>query len=348
MTDDFYSLLDVPEDASQTEIRAAFRHKVQEYHPDHNDDPRATAQFTALKMSYDTLGDETERKAYDRLGHEEYVSERLDGLPDPDQWPSTGEGEGETDSGGRTSKTSTTSTATSQSSTSSGSGGSAAGANASASTGDATGRRTTTDGGGAATATGASGRTRTGTTRSEPSGFERFLYHDAVQWLVGWNLLYFSVLVYVAGLGAYAVEQESALRSFVDRVSTAGTDPGTIASVLNSREALVPVSEFLLDGVPAASPPAILLAVGIVFYPIVMFVLVTLTRRAPGWRPTYMYVLATLGPALGVLTALAVDQSVFSVAGDLLLFVVVPIGTFLAMLFSAHLRPVIKRRLGVE
>lgn len=86
MTTDFYSLLEVTSDASQEEIKQAFRERVQEYHPDLNDDPRAPAQFTALKKGYDTLSDPVERKAYDRLGHEDYVAKRLEGLPDPEQW----------------------------------------------------------------------------------------------------------------------------------------------------------------------------------------------------------------------------------------------------------------------
>ena len=86
MTDDFYTLLEIPEDASQDQIKRAFREKVRIYHPDHNDDDRAQAQFTALKKAYDTLGDPVERKAYDRLGHRNYVSKRLEGLPSPEKW----------------------------------------------------------------------------------------------------------------------------------------------------------------------------------------------------------------------------------------------------------------------
>jgi len=86
VADDFYALLEVPRDASQEEIRDAFREKVQIYHPDHNDDPRANAQFTALRKAYDTLGDPVERNAYDRIGHLDYVAKRLDGLPDPEKW----------------------------------------------------------------------------------------------------------------------------------------------------------------------------------------------------------------------------------------------------------------------
>jgi len=82
----FYGLLGVSPDAEPGEIRRAFRRRVREYHPDLNDDPRAPAQFTTLKRAYDTLASPKERDVYDRLGHEEYVSERISGLPSVDSW----------------------------------------------------------------------------------------------------------------------------------------------------------------------------------------------------------------------------------------------------------------------
>ncbi|TYL38838.1 molecular chaperone DnaJ [Natronococcus pandeyae] len=88
MTEDFYDLLEISSDASQDEIKDAYREQVRVYHPDHNDDSRARAQFTAIKKAYDILGDPVERKAYDRLGHETYVAKRTSGLPSPDVWRS--------------------------------------------------------------------------------------------------------------------------------------------------------------------------------------------------------------------------------------------------------------------
>lgn len=96
MTEDFYDLLEVSEDASQDDIKRAFREQVRVYHPDLNDDDRAQAQFTALKKAYDILGDPVERRAYDRLGHEDYVAKRTKGLPSPDVWKtSTDEADGD-------------------------------------------------------------------------------------------------------------------------------------------------------------------------------------------------------------------------------------------------------------
>ncbi|MFC7215934.1 J domain-containing protein [Saliphagus sp. GCM10025334] len=99
MTDDidFYDLLDISSDASQDDVKQAFREQVRVYHPDLNDDDRAQAQFTALKKAYDILGDPVERQAYDRLGHEDYVAKRTSGLPSPDLWKSATDADTDTD-----------------------------------------------------------------------------------------------------------------------------------------------------------------------------------------------------------------------------------------------------------
>ena len=116
MTRDFYELLGVDEDASKDEIRDAFRDMVQEYHPDRNDDPRATAQFTIIKKAYDTLKDPNERQSYDRLGHTNYVAKRLDGIPDPSSWPSEDEEDDESDTATETTSSGRSSEATGSSS----------------------------------------------------------------------------------------------------------------------------------------------------------------------------------------------------------------------------------------
>ncbi|MDS0298333.1 DnaJ domain-containing protein [Halogeometricum sp. S1BR25-6] len=79
--ENFYDLLGVSEDAAPADVKRAWRGKAREYHPDVNDDARAGVQFKTLRAAYEVLSDETKRAAYDRMGHERYVAERLDGLP---------------------------------------------------------------------------------------------------------------------------------------------------------------------------------------------------------------------------------------------------------------------------
>ncbi|WP_336021904.1 DnaJ domain-containing protein [Halobellus salinisoli] len=109
--EDFYDLLEVSRDASTEEINRAWRRKVRRYHPDVNDDARAGAQFKTLKKAHEVLSEESERAAYDRMGHVAYVDQRLDGLPTKPSRTS----EAETPSEGETPTETTASTETTQS-----------------------------------------------------------------------------------------------------------------------------------------------------------------------------------------------------------------------------------------
>ena len=67
---DFYEVLGVAKNASDDEIKKAYRKLAMKYHPDRNpDDKTAESKFKEAKEAYEVLSDEQKRAAYDRFGH---------------------------------------------------------------------------------------------------------------------------------------------------------------------------------------------------------------------------------------------------------------------------------------
>lgn len=66
---DFYDVLGVSKDASQSEIKKAYRRLSKKYHPDLNDAADAEEKFKEVAEAYETLSDETKRSNYDQFGH---------------------------------------------------------------------------------------------------------------------------------------------------------------------------------------------------------------------------------------------------------------------------------------
>lgn len=68
---DAYEVLSVPRDASEQEIKKAFRRLARELHPDVNaHDPEAEEKFKEAAEAYEILSDPERRATYDRFGHE--------------------------------------------------------------------------------------------------------------------------------------------------------------------------------------------------------------------------------------------------------------------------------------
>jgi len=72
MTEDFYDVLGVSQDAGEDEIKRAYRKKASEYHPDVSDDPDAEEKFKKVQKAKEVLTDEEKRQAYDQMGHERF------------------------------------------------------------------------------------------------------------------------------------------------------------------------------------------------------------------------------------------------------------------------------------
>ena len=68
MAKDLYEVLGVSRDATEADIKKAFRRKARELHPDVNKAPDAEDQFKELNEAYDVLSDANKRAQYDRFG----------------------------------------------------------------------------------------------------------------------------------------------------------------------------------------------------------------------------------------------------------------------------------------
>lgn len=68
---DYYSVLGVDKDATQNDIKKAYRKLAKKYHPDINrDNKQAEKKFKEANEAYEVLGDEQKRKKYDTFGNQ--------------------------------------------------------------------------------------------------------------------------------------------------------------------------------------------------------------------------------------------------------------------------------------
>ena len=69
---DYYEVLGIEKNATETEIKKAYRKLSMKYHPDKNKDHDATDKFKEIQEAYDVLSDTTKRSQYDQYGHQDF------------------------------------------------------------------------------------------------------------------------------------------------------------------------------------------------------------------------------------------------------------------------------------
>ncbi len=67
---DYYEILGVPRDATQADLKRAYRKLARKYHPDVSKEPDAETRFKEMGEAYEVLKDATKRAAYDQMGRD--------------------------------------------------------------------------------------------------------------------------------------------------------------------------------------------------------------------------------------------------------------------------------------
>jgi len=78
MGKDYYKILDLPRNASEDEIRKAYRKMALKFHPDKNKSAEAEEKFKEVAEAYEVLSDPQKREVFDKYGEE-----GLKGTPNP-------------------------------------------------------------------------------------------------------------------------------------------------------------------------------------------------------------------------------------------------------------------------
>ncbi len=81
---DYYQIMSVARDASQDEIKRAYRKLARKYHPDVSKEPDAETRFKEVGEAYEVLKDPEKRAAYDQLGAQWQAGQEFHPPPDWD------------------------------------------------------------------------------------------------------------------------------------------------------------------------------------------------------------------------------------------------------------------------
>ena len=97
---DYYEIMGVARDATQDEVKRAYRKLARKYHPDVSKESDAEAQFKEVGEAYEVLKDAEKRAAYDQLGKNWQQGQEFRPPPDWDagfEFSGAGPGAGKAD-----------------------------------------------------------------------------------------------------------------------------------------------------------------------------------------------------------------------------------------------------------
>src|SRR5690349_10263181 len=98
---DYYNILGVKKNASEKEIKSAFRKLARKFHPDLNpNDREAEAKFKEVNEAYEVLSDADKRKKYDQFGSDWDRYQHTQGAPGGFDFSRYAQSYGDTGSGG--------------------------------------------------------------------------------------------------------------------------------------------------------------------------------------------------------------------------------------------------------